>query len=125
MNNGVVAYKRAEVVEAVDTPFLELEVKGEPGTDPRNIDRIHHRAIVRTIVTNNYGFGSLMLRGRTTAPRDLVSMVTAQRRSQALAAARAQHPYRFATDHDPKILDLPPAAWINEPTREDATETAA
>jgi len=50
---------------------------------------------------------------------------TAQRRSQALAAARTQHPTRFATAHDPKILDLPPTAWINEPTKEDPTETAA
>lgn len=43
---------------------------------------------------------------------------TARRRSEALAAARVQHPTRFATDHDPKILDLPPAAWINEPKKE-------
>jgi len=42
-----------------------------------------------------------------------------------LAAVRAQHPTRFATDRDPKILDLPPTAWINEPTKEDPTETAA
>ena len=50
---------------------------------------------------------------------------TAQQRSQVLTAARAQHPTRFATDHDPKILDLPAAAWINEPIRKDTTETAA
>ena len=43
--------------------------------------------------------------------------VTGRRRSQALAAARAQHPTRFATDHDPKILDLPPVTWINDPKR--------
>jgi putative transposase len=48
-----------------------------------------------------------------------LASATAQRRSQALAAARSTHPYRFATDHDPKILDLPLAAWINEP-KEDA-----
>jgi len=47
---------------------------------------------------------------------------TAQRRSQALAAARAQHPTRFATQHDPKILDLPTSAWINQPKE---TDTAA
>ncbi len=41
-----------------------------------------------------------------------------------MAAARAQHPTRFATDHDPKILDLPKAAWINEP-KKDETGTAA
>jgi len=54
-----------------------------------------------------------------------VAPATAERRSAALAAARAQHPTRFATDSDPKILDLPPAAWINEPKKEDTDETAA
>jgi len=44
---------------------------------------------------------------------------TARQRSKALAAARARHPTRFATDRDPKILDLPVAAWINEPREED------
>jgi putative transposase len=47
---------------------------------------------------------------------------TAQVRSEALSAARAKHPTRFATDRDPKILDLPTAAWINEPKE---TDTAA
>ena len=42
---------------------------------------------------------------------------TAYRRSQALAHARRQNPTRFATDRDPKILDLPAAAWINEPPK--------
>ena len=40
---------------------------------------------------------------------------TAQQRSQTLAAARLRHPTRFATTHDPKILELPAAAWINQP----------
>ncbi len=37
------------------------------------------------------------------------------RRSAALAAARAAHPERFTTHHDPKILALPNDAWINQP----------
>jgi putative transposase len=44
---------------------------------------------------------------------------TARQRSQALDAARRLHPTRFATTHDPKILDLPTAAWINEPQHQD------
>jgi transposase InsO family protein len=40
---------------------------------------------------------------------------TARQRSQALEAARRRHPTRFATTHDPKILELPTAAWINQP----------
>jgi len=44
---------------------------------------------------------------------------TARQRSQTLEAARQQHPTRFATTHDPKILELPESAWINEPRNED------
>ena len=36
-------------------------------------------------------------------------------RSKVLAAARAQHPERFSTSADPKILALPGPAWINQP----------
>jgi len=41
----------------------------------------------------------------------------ADQRSQTPAAARAAHPHRFATTTDPKILALPEAAWINQPTQ--------
>ena len=44
---------------------------------------------------------------------------TAKIRSQALAAARHRHPARFATTTDPKILDMPGDAWINQPQKED------
>ena len=40
---------------------------------------------------------------------------TAAVRSQTLAAARAEHPHRFATTTDPKMLALPDTAWINKP----------
>lgn len=43
---------------------------------------------------------------------------TARQRSATLADARSRHPARFATRQDPKILDLPAAAWINEPITE-------
>ena len=36
-------------------------------------------------------------------------------RAVVLAAARSQHPERFATTQDPKILTIPDAAWINKP----------
>jgi transposase InsO family protein len=44
---------------------------------------------------------------------------TARQRSQTLEAARRRHPTRFATTHDPKILDIPTAAWINQPQNQD------
>lgn len=39
----------------------------------------------------------------------------AAHRSLALSAARQAHPERFASDTDPKILELPDNAWINRP----------
>lgn len=39
-------------------------------------------------------------------------------RSATLAAARALHPERFTTNHDPKILSLPDTAWINQPAEQ-------
>src|SRR5699024_1015154 len=39
----------------------------------------------------------------------------ATERARVLATARAAHPERFGTDHTPKILALPEAAWINKP----------
>ncbi len=50
------------------------------------------------------------------------------RRVQTLAAARAATPNRFSTSIDPKILDLPEAAWINPPiteTKDQEQEPAA
>ena len=40
---------------------------------------------------------------------------TARQRSQTLENARRRHPTRFTTTHDPKILELPTATWINQP----------
>jgi len=48
----------------------------------------------------------------------------ARQRSETLTAARGRHPSRFATDRDPKILDLPAAAWINEPKKPEETTAA-
>jgi putative transposase len=44
---------------------------------------------------------------------------TARKRSETLEAARLRHPIRFATTHDPKILELPTAAWINQPQNQE------
>lgn len=43
---------------------------------------------------------------------------TDRRRRQTLAAARASSPNRFTSRVDPKILDLPDAAWINPPIQQ-------
>lgn len=52
----------------------------------------------------------------------------ATKRAQTLSSARAAHPERFASTTTPKILQLPEAAWINqppEPTPEPAETPAA
>lgn len=47
-------------------------------------------------------------------------------RRQVLAAARARHPHRFgSTTTAPKIIDLPQAAWINQPEQENQQPQAA
>ena len=44
----------------------------------------------------------------------LAATIAADRRS-TLAQARARHPERFTTSTNPKIINLPDAAWINQP----------
>lgn len=46
----------------------------------------------------------------------------ADERVQVLAAARAARPERFGTDHTPKVLSLPEAAWINKPATNNTKE---
>ena len=46
----------------------------------------------------------------------------ADERAQVLATARATRPERFGTDHAPKVLALPEAAWINKPAKNDKKE---
>lgn len=53
----------------------------------------------------------------------LAEEVAAQR-SETLAAARAKHPNRFNKNTDPKILDLPGPAWINQPKETTEKEAA-
>lgn len=43
----------------------------------------------------------------------------AQNRSATLETARSMNPSRFTTNTDPKILDLPETAWINQPQQEE------
>ena len=60
----------------------------------------HHAGIgLHTPADVHYG-----LTGQVTATRDAT-----------LATARTAHPERFSRTTGPKILDLPPAAWINKP----------
>jgi glutathione-independent formaldehyde dehydrogenase len=71
--NRAVAYKGPGVVEVIDTPYPEFELKDGPGVNPANVGRkLPHAAILRTVSTNICGSDQHMVRGRTTAPPDLV-----------------------------------------------------
>jgi len=71
--NRAVAYKGPGKVEVIDIDYPTFELKDGPGVNPANVGRkVPHGVIVRTIATNICGSDQHMVRGRTTAPSDLV-----------------------------------------------------
>ena len=71
--NRAVAYKGPGTVEVIDIDYPTFELKDGPGVNPINIGRkVPHGAILRTVATNICGSDQHMVRGRTTAPSDLV-----------------------------------------------------
>jgi len=72
-SNHAVAYKGPGKVEVIDTDYPTFELKDGPGVNPANVGRkVDHGAILRTVATNICGSDQHMVRGRTTAPADLV-----------------------------------------------------
>ncbi|WP_427006110.1 formaldehyde dehydrogenase, glutathione-independent [Pseudarthrobacter sp. H2] len=71
--NKAVAYKGPGKVEVIDIDYPGFELKDGPGVNPANVGRkVPHGAILRTVATNICGSDQHMVRGRTTAPSDLV-----------------------------------------------------
>ena len=71
--NRAVAYKEPGVVEIIDTEYPTFELKDGPGVNPANVGRkVPHGVILRTVTTNICGSDQHMVRGRTTAPKNLV-----------------------------------------------------
>jgi glutathione-independent formaldehyde dehydrogenase len=71
--NRAVAYKEPGKVEVIETDYPTFELKDGPGVNPANVGRkVPHGAIIRTVATNICGSDQHMVRGRTTAPADLV-----------------------------------------------------
>ena len=69
-------------------------------------------------VTHGYVYEWACVR---TGPADVhygLAAGKALERSANLAAARAQHPERFSTARDPKILTLHETVWINKPAED-------
>lgn len=72
-HNRAVAYKGPGKVEVIDTSYPDFELHDGPGVNPANIGRkVNHGVILRTVATNICGSDQHMVRGRTTAPSDLV-----------------------------------------------------
>ncbi|MHA7142529.1 formaldehyde dehydrogenase, glutathione-independent [Arthrobacter sp. Sr33] len=71
--NKAVAYKGPGKVEVIDIDYPTFELKDGPGVNPANVGRqVHHGVILKTVTTNICGSDQHMVRGRTTAPADLV-----------------------------------------------------
>lgn len=71
--NRAVAYKGPGVVEVIDIDYPSFELKDGPGVNPANVGRkVPHGVILKTVTTNICGSDQHMVRGRTTAPVDLV-----------------------------------------------------
>src|SRR5918992_1256871 len=71
--NKAVAYIGPGKVEVQTIDYPGLELKDGPGVDPRNVGRkTEHGVILRVVSTNICGSDQHMVRGRTTAPENLV-----------------------------------------------------
>ena len=71
--NKAVAYIEPGKVEVQDTPYPKLELVDGPGVNPANIGRkLNHGVILKIVTTNICGSDQHMVRGRTTAPHNLV-----------------------------------------------------
>jgi glutathione-independent formaldehyde dehydrogenase len=72
-DNRGVAYIEPGKVEVHDINFPTFELKDGPGVNPANVGRqCNHGAILRIVSTNICGSDQHMVRGRTTAPADLI-----------------------------------------------------
>ena len=72
-NNKAVAYKGPGVVEVIDIDYPTFALKDGPGVNPANVGRqVPHGVILKTVTTNICGSDQHMVRGRTTAPTDLI-----------------------------------------------------
>ncbi len=71
--NRAVAYEGTGKVEVIDIDYPTFELKDGPGVNPGNVGRkVPHGAIIKTVATNICGSDQHMVRGRTTAPQNLV-----------------------------------------------------
>jgi glutathione-independent formaldehyde dehydrogenase len=71
--NRAVAYMGPGKVEIQEIDYPKLELQDGPGVNPANIGRkCNHGVILKVVTTNICGSDQHMVRGRTTAPHNLV-----------------------------------------------------
>ena len=71
-NRGV-AYVGPGKVEVQEIPYPKLELQDGPGVNPANIGRkCNHGVILKVVTSNICGSDQHMVRGRTTAPENLI-----------------------------------------------------
>ncbi len=71
-NRGV-AYIEPGKVEVQSIDYPELVLKDGPGVNPANVGRkLEHGVVLKVVTSNICGSDQHMVRGRTTAPPDLV-----------------------------------------------------
>ncbi len=71
-NRGV-AYIEPGKVEIQEIPYPKLELQDGPGVNPANIGRkCNHGVILKVVTSNICGSDQHMVRGRTTAPENLI-----------------------------------------------------
>jgi glutathione-independent formaldehyde dehydrogenase len=71
-NKGI-AYVGPGRVEVQDIPYPKLELQDGPGVNPANVGRkTEHGVILKVVTSNICGSDQHMVRGRTTAPENLV-----------------------------------------------------
>ncbi|MFE2425334.1 formaldehyde dehydrogenase, glutathione-independent [Streptomyces sp. NPDC059373] len=71
--NRAVAYLKPGAVEVQEIDFPTLELRDGPGVAPENVGRkCPHGVILKVLATNICGSDQHMVRGRTTAPENLV-----------------------------------------------------
>ncbi|MFC3689411.1 formaldehyde dehydrogenase, glutathione-independent [Aquipuribacter hungaricus] len=72
-SNRAVAYIGPGTVEVQEIPYPKLELQDGPGVNPANVGRkCEHGVILKVVTTNICGSDQHMVRGRTTAPENLV-----------------------------------------------------
>lgn len=72
-SNRGVAYIEPGVVEVQEIDYPTFELRDGPGVHPDNVGRkLPHAAILKVVTTNICGSDQHMVRGRTTAPPNLV-----------------------------------------------------